>query len=199
MTGSISLPKQSPVKNQIESYKFTSGKASNYKVEVVDGQLTMAKAEAEITIEADSDTWTYNGTARTSSGVKVTAGELFEGDKLIASASGRVVNVSDSAEGNNPVAEGWRIVHGPDQTDVTENYAVTVKAGTLTIKPRKVKVTAGSEEFVYDGKSHGSNNYLTEGLGGGDFRQHHVPIPEPGGEHLILLGTGKGRSEQLYG
>ena len=45
-----------------------------------------------------------------------------EGDELIASASGSVLNVNDSAEGNNPVAEGWRIVHGPDKTDVTENF-----------------------------------------------------------------------------
>jgi len=168
ITGAISLPKQSPAVNHIESYTFKSGKEANYKVELIDGQLTMTEADAEITIEADSKAWTYNGQSRSSKGVTVTAGELFEGDELIAVASGSVRNVSDSEEGNNPVAEGWRIVHGPDKDDVTDNYAVTVKAGTLTINPRKVTVTAGSEEFAYDGKSHVSGNYTVDGLTAGD-------------------------------
>ncbi|MDO4869295.1 MAG: MBG domain-containing protein [Bacillota bacterium] len=168
ITGSIRTPKQSPVTNHVDSYKFTSGDESNYKVVTADGQLTMNKAQAEITITAGSGQWKYDGTEKSNHKVTVTSGELFEGDKLIATASGSVVNVNDTAEGNNPVAEGWRIVHGPDEEDVTENYAVTVEAGTLTVQPRKVTVTAGSEEFTYDGKEHTNNSYEVKGLVKGD-------------------------------
>ena len=168
VTGSISLPKQSPVENRIESYTFTSGNEANYEVERINGQLTMSEADAEITIKADSKEWTYDGKTKTSKGVSVTEGTLFEGDELMASAAGSVRNVGDTAEGNNPVADGWRIVHGPDKVDVTDNYAVTVLAGTLTIKPKDVTVTAGSEDFIYDGKSHTSGNYTVDGLVAGD-------------------------------
>lgn len=168
ITGSIKLPKDGTVANHVESYEFTTGNPSNYKVRTIDGALTMTKAQAEITIEGNSKEWTFDGEAHHSSKVNVTEGELFEGDRLIANASGSVTNVADTEAGNNPVAEGWKIVHGEEMEDVTENYAVTVKAGTLTILPKEATVTAGSETFKYDGKEHSNNVYTVRGLAGED-------------------------------
>ena len=119
--------------NKIESYEFTSGKADNYDVTTADGQLTMQKASVEITLTAGSGEWTYDGEAHGNTEVTVTSGILFPGDELVASASGSVTDVADSAEGNNPVADGYKILHGDE--DVTENYVITTVAGTLTILP----------------------------------------------------------------
>ena len=103
VTGSITFPSESPVVNKIESYEFTSGKADNYDVTTADGQLTMQKASVEITLTAGSGEWTYDGEAHGTTEVTVTSGILFPGDELVASASGSVTDVADSAEGNNPV------------------------------------------------------------------------------------------------
>ena len=42
-------------------------------------------------------------------------------------------------------------IYAGDGTDVTGNYAVTTEDGTLTITPRPITVTAGSDTKVYDG------------------------------------------------
>ena len=164
--GSITYPRQSPVPNVIDSWKFKTGDKDNYTVTTEDGALTMSKAQAAITIEAASEEWTYDGGVHTNSKVSVTEGKLLEGDKLVAYAEGSVSEVNDTKAGNNPVAAGWKIVH--DSEDVTENYAVTVNAGTLTIKAKTVTVTANSEEFTYDGYAHSNPGYEVEGLVGTD-------------------------------
>ncbi|MEQ2679796.1 InlB B-repeat-containing protein, partial [Enterocloster citroniae] len=43
--GSITYPDQSPVENKVVSHTFTSGEKSNYRVEYVDGSLTMEYGE----------------------------------------------------------------------------------------------------------------------------------------------------------
>ena len=148
VTGSITFPSESPVTNKLTSYEFTTGKAGNYKVTTVDGELTMAKAEKAITITAASDEWTYDGAAHANSSVTVTTGELFTGDELVATATGSVTNVADTAEGNNPIVEGYQIMHGEE--DVSANYKITPVAGKLTINPKAVTVTAEGKEKVYD-------------------------------------------------
>jgi hypothetical protein len=149
VTGSITVPSESPVANVV-AYELTSGDPKNYTFVPVNGELTMVKAtDKAITITANSNSFKYDGSEHTDSGVTVTVGELFPGDTLVATATGSVTNVADTAEGNNPVADGYKILHG--DVDVTENYQITVEAGTLTINPRTIIFQAGSDEKVYDG------------------------------------------------
>ena len=103
-------------------YQFTKGTASNYSVTTADGELTMTYASAAITITAASQEWTYDGQAHANSEVTVTEGSLLTGDELVASASGSVKEVADTSAGNNPVAEGYKVMH--DGTDVSGNYAI---------------------------------------------------------------------------
>ena len=131
LENSITFPSQSPVKNTIKSYSFTTGEADNYDVSTVDGELTMTNASQPITITAVSDSWTYDGSAHTAPTVTLTKGSLFTGDELLASATGSVTNVADTKSGNNPIADGYKIMHGTE--DVTENYVITTEAGTLTV------------------------------------------------------------------
>ena len=140
VTGSITFPDESPVTNRVDSYEFTSGTAGNYSVTTQDGKLTMVNAAAEVTITAASEAWEYDGSPHSNSEVTVTEGALFSGDELTASATGTVTDVADTKEGNNPVAEGYKIMH--DEKDVTDSYVITPIAGTLTISKKAAKVTA---------------------------------------------------------
>lgn len=166
VTGSITLPAESPVANKIESYEFTKGTAGNYTVTTVDGELTMTAANVAITITAASQEWTYDGTAHSNTAVTITSGELLTGDELVATASGAATNVADTKAGNNPVAEGYKVMHGEE--DVTANYAITAVAGTLTIKPKAVTITAQSHTFAYTGETQTWPQYDVEGLVGDD-------------------------------
>ena len=162
ISGSITFPDESPVDNKIESYQFVTGKAGNYNVTTVDGELTMNKAEAELTLAAESGAWPYDGKAHGNKSVKIYSGTLFTGDTVVAEATGSVTDVEDTEEGNNPIAEGYKIMHG--DKDVTDNYKIDTKAGTLTIIPLDATITAKSEKFVYDGASHSNSEYKVEGL-----------------------------------
>ena len=87
----------------------------------------MTTASVAITITAASQAWTYDGEAHQNTAVTVTSGELLEGDELVAVATGSVTNVADTADGNNPVAAGYKVMHGTE--DVTANYVITAVAG----------------------------------------------------------------------
>ncbi|MBP5491062.1 MAG: hypothetical protein J6Y10_10780 [Lachnospiraceae bacterium] len=166
VTGSITYPRESPVTNKLDSYEFTKGDPANYNVTVKDGKLTMTNASAAITIKAADDEWTYDGTEHSNPEVTITEGTLFPGDELVATAVGSVKNVADTATGNNPVAEGYKIMHGDE--DVTNNYAITVVSGTLTVTPKNVTITAESQKFTYDGMAHSNAGYDVDGLCGDD-------------------------------
>ena len=138
VSGSITFPSESPVKNQVTSYSFTAGSADNYTVTTADGVLTVNKAAVGITITAASGEWVYDGKEHTNSAVTLT-GTLFPGDELTAEAEGSVKDVKDTADGNNPVKSGYTVKHGGE--DVTENYIITPVAGTLSITPKSASVT----------------------------------------------------------
>ncbi|QTE69327.1 hypothetical protein JNO48_05355 [Clostridiales bacterium] len=136
--------------------------AENYTIAYKQGELEVTKASVEITITAGDGEQTYNGNALTNTEVTVTSGELLEGDELVATATGSATNVADTAEGNNPIAAGYKIMHG--DTDVTENYVITAEAGTLTINPRSVSFTGETDKRTYTG----SEIELTKVTVGGD-------------------------------
>ena len=132
--GSITYPSQSPVENKVVSHVFTSGEDSNYKVEYVDGSLTMEYGEqVEITITAASESFPYDGTEHSNAGVTVTEGTLEMGDRLVAEAVGSVINVADTHEGNNSVREGYKVMNGDEV--VTAKYKITPQNGTLSVSP----------------------------------------------------------------
>ena len=94
----------------------------------------------------------------------VTSGSCLTGDTLVATATGSVKNVADTSEGNNPIAAGYKIMHGKE--DVTANYAITPEAGKLTINPKAVTVTAQNKAFTYDGTAQSWPEYDVDGLVG---------------------------------
>ena len=162
ITGSITYVSESPVANVVSSYEFTKGDPKNYEVTTADGELTMTNASREITITAASQEWPYDGLTHQNTEVKLTGGELFEGDKLVAEAIGSVRNVADTAEGNNPVAEGYKVMNGTE--DVTANYAITAVAGKLSITPIDAKITAQDDSQEYNGEALTNEDFESEGI-----------------------------------
>ena len=151
VSGSITFPREGRVKNQVTSYSFTAGLASNYTITTVDGELTMSKAAAEITLTAASGSWVYDGKDHANSSVTL-RGTLFSGDELTAEAEGSVKDVRDTAAGNNTVKASYTVKHGVE--DVTENYVVTCIAGKLEITPKPASVTVDDNQ----GKTYGEDD-----------------------------------------
>ena len=109
-----------------------------------------------VTITAASDQQVYNGSALTNAKVTVTSGELTEEERLVAEATGSVTNVADTFEGNNGIAAGYKIMRHAD--NVTDEFAITPVAGTLTITKAPLTITAKDQEYVYNGKQQGEGD-----------------------------------------
>ena len=117
------------------TYSLQSGtKESNYDVTVVFGSLNVTSRDAlyEVTLTANSDTVRYDGERHTVSGFKSTRftadGHEYRVEGLKASASGIEAGVYTTR------TEGTAVVLDADGNDVTDQFAVIVKNGTLRIE-----------------------------------------------------------------
>ena len=169
VVGSIQYPHQK-VDNVVQSYEFTTGKATNYDVTVKNGKLTMSWPTAQkVVVTANSATRTYDGTPLTDGGYTVEFGgqtynlaagqsqELANGDVLTVQIEGSVTDVEPSPTANKIVSVS--IMNGT--TDVHHIYNVQSKNGELQVTPMPLTVTAGSDSKVYDGTALTKNSYTT--------------------------------------
>ena len=188
VAGSVTFPSEGAVTNELRSYGFASGTAGNYAVAAADGELRVEDAGAAITITAASASKVYDGTVLTKNEVTVTDGRLFEGDRLVATATGSATGVADTHEGNNPVADGYKIMHG--DVDVTANYNITAVAGTLTVEPRTVTVRAEGKSKA-SGEPDPALTYSVDGLVGDDVLTGALSraAGEDAGTYEITQGT----------
>ena len=122
--------------------------------------------QRELTIQAASETWMYDGSAHSNNTVTITKGSLADGDELSATATGAVTFVSDTKEGNNPVSDDVKVMRGTK--DVTGNYEITKVSGTLSITPATITITADSASKVYDGTALSNDAYEKTDLVSGD-------------------------------
>jgi uncharacterized repeat protein (TIGR02543 family) len=145
--------------NTITGHKLNATvNAGNYSITYKPGTLEVTKANIEITITANSDSKTYDGTALTDSGYSMT-GKLATGDSI---ASVTVTGSQTDAGSSANVASEAKIMHGTD--DVTENYQITYTDGKLTIDPVAIELTANSASKVYDNTALTDNGYsITSG------------------------------------
>ena len=129
------------------TYELNEGTlADNYIIETKDGELTVKPILTEITITAVSDEKLYDGSELTNSKFTFTPGILIDGDVLTAVVEGSQLNAGSSAN----VVKSHVVMRG--DTDVTANYRFADYVdGKLTVTPRKVLMTSGSDEKVYDG------------------------------------------------
>ena len=143
---------------------------ANYTVTVATGPtLTVTGSATEITVIADSATWTYDG-ATHSAPTYTTVNEnvLQPGDALaVAFADGcAVAHVTDGPGRDGVVTNrivSVRVLRG-GATDVTRNYTLKSYDGTLRVtkRPVEVRVAGRRVEAVFDGEEHVAEGYGIE-------------------------------------
>lgn len=121
----------------------------------------------KITIKAADDSKVYDGKELTNADVEIVSGSLFDGDELVASATGSARNVADTREGNNVINDGdYKIMRG--DVDVTDRYSITREPGTLTVTPAPLTIRTSGATKKYDGKPLTSADHEITGLAEGD-------------------------------
>ena len=119
---------------------------------IVDGTLVIKPIETVIDITADSNEKIYDGTALTDDGYTFTENVLVEGDELVVVVEG---TITDAGTVENKIVSYQVLRTAVEQrasVDVTACYTFgEITDGTLTVKPREVVITSGSDSKVYDG------------------------------------------------
>ena len=141
--------------NAITGYALKDNtEASDYTITTKPGTLTVTdRGEGEkypITVNAKSGSFTYDGTEHTVSGFEnltfTVNGKNYTVEGLTAHAEG--TNVSDS---KTVTVTGTAVVKDAEGNDVTAQFTVTTKNGTLTIKKRAVTLISETDSKEYDG------------------------------------------------
>ena len=141
------------------TYALTNGtKADNYNVETVQGTLTVTSpaAQFEVTVEANSAEYTYDGQKKEVSGF---TNETDEGIAVtVGGVAYRVTGLSASAERTDAGSAVSYVMGTPTVLDaqnnnVTELFHVKPVNGTLTVKQRTVTLTSASATREYTGEA----------------------------------------------
>ncbi len=153
------------------TYSMTwAGEGSKYTAYKIDyavtdnlGTLTVTDNNVDVVLTAASDSKTYDGTALTAPEVSATG--LPEGFTVEATASGTRTHAGSVA---NVVNDGY-VIRNAAGVDKTANFKKVQKVdGTLTINPKKVSITTGSDSKSYDGKALTKPEVQIEGLVAGE-------------------------------
>ena len=124
---------------------------ANYIIQYL-GYGTLKVTPRPIIVQADSAEKEWDGTALTCNSFTVLPGEglpwaLVGGHRVQANVSGSIVDVGTVPN----VIDGNVQIVGADGNSVLSNYLVSKADGTLTVHKRRLTVTAGSAQKVYDG------------------------------------------------
>ncbi|MCH5351366.1 MAG: transglutaminase domain-containing protein [Clostridiales bacterium] len=144
----------------------------------------------EITVNITDKTKYYDGTPLTSDDYTVSVGSLADGDMLSVLCDGEITEAG-SAE-NIP---SFTVMH--NDTDVSVQYKITARPGTLTVEPRPITVKTASDSWVYDGEKHVNTDYeiiseLTAVSGETISVSNSIGIVDAGEtENIIILSVQK--------
>lgn len=137
----------------------------NYTASEASVPFEITPINTEVKVTSNDATFTYNGNEHSNNGYTVsfngvTGNTLSTGDTVNAVVTGKVRDVSDTADGNNKIesvtitnAEGVNVTNCYDNI---KNYA-----GKLTVTPitTPIVVTADSDTKVYNGTELTKNTY----------------------------------------
>ncbi len=134
------------------TYKLTEGtKAENYTITTKEGTLTVKDRDTkyEITVEANSDEFKYDGTEKSVSGLKSTE-FMVNGHKYTVSGLTAEAKATDAGSYTVEVT-GTAVVKDSSGVDVTKQFAVNEKDGTLEITRREITLTSATASKPFDG------------------------------------------------
>ncbi len=151
-TGSQTVVGSSP--NAFD-YTLNEGtKADNYTITKSEGTLTVTNRDAkyEIEVESNSAEFTYDGNEHMAEGFK-TLEFTVDGNKYTVSGLSASVAKTDAGTYSNAITGTAKVVDASDN-DVSDQFSVTTKSGSLVIKQASVHMKSASGEWVYDGNEH---------------------------------------------
>lgn len=166
---------QTVVGSTSNEFKYTlnsNTNASNYNITVEYGTLTVTNAESqfEVTVKANSETYDFDGTEKSVSGV--------EGDYKFTLDNGAEYTI-EGLSTEDPKATnagtytnnitGTAVVKDAQGNDVTDQFTVSTENGSLTINKVAASITTGSGEKAYDGKALTNGELTNTGFVGNNF------------------------------
>ena len=151
-TGSQTVVGSSP--NAFD-YTLNEGtKADNYTITKSEGTLTVTNRDAkyEIEVESNSAEFTYDGNEHMAEGFK-TLEFPVDGNEYTVSGLSASVSGTDAGTYSNAITGTAKVVDASGN-DVSDQFSVTTKSGSLVIKQASVHMKSASGEWVYDGNEH---------------------------------------------
>lgn len=151
-TGSQTVVGSSP--NAFD-YTLNEGtKADNYTITKSEGTLTVTNRDAkyEIEVESNSAEFTYDGNEHMAERFK-TLEFTVDGNKYTVSGLSASVSGTDAGTYSNAITGTAKVVDASGN-DVSDQFSVTTKSGSLVIKQASVHMKSASGEWVYDGNEH---------------------------------------------
>ena len=144
-------------------------KAGNYEIRTEKGTLNVTSrgAAETITVEANSTSATYDGGAHSAAGLKTT--EFVVGGKAytVSGLSTEDPSAADAGTYTNNVA-GTAKVSDAAGNDVTSEFAVEIKDGSLVIGPAEATIRPKDASKPYDGTPLVASEFEAAGFVGGD-------------------------------
>jgi filamentous hemagglutinin family protein len=137
------------------------GLANNYKLPIITsaaaGKNTVAISSAALTLTANSDNKTYNGSEQSITGFTITNGSLKGSDTITVD----LASISVDGKGTNSGAYTTAV---NDSAYTHGNYVITKVGGSLVIAPKEVALIASK---TYDGSNTltGSQLSIVTGVG----------------------------------
>ena len=151
-TGSQTVVGSSP--NAFD-YTLNEGtNTDNYTITKSEGTLTVTNRDAkyEIEVESNSAEFTYNGNEHMAEGFK-TLEFTVDGNEYTVSGLSASVARTDAGTYSNAITGTAKVVDALGN-DVSDQFSVTTKSGSLVIKQASVHMKSASGEWVYDGNEH---------------------------------------------
>lgn len=144
-------------------------KAGNYEIRTEKGALNVTSrgAAETITVEANSTSATYDGGTHSAAGLKTT--EFVVGGKAytVSGLSTEDPSAADAGTYTNNVT-GTAKVSDAAGNDVTSEFAVEIKDGSLVIDPAEATIRPKDASKPYDGTPLVASEFEAAGFVGGD-------------------------------
>lgn len=144
-------------------------KAGNYEIRTEKGTLNVTSrgAAETITVEANSTSATYDGGTHSAAGLKAT--EFVVGGKAytVSGLSTEDPSAADAGTYTNNVT-GTAKVSDAAGNDVTSEFAVEIKDGSLVIGPAEATIRPKDASKPYDGTPLVASEFEAAGFVGGD-------------------------------
>lgn len=144
-------------------------KAGNYEIRTEKGTLNVTSRDATetITVEANSTTATYDGKSHSAAGLKTTKFVVGGKEYAVSGLSTEDPSATDAGIYTNNIT-GVAKVTDAAGSDVTREFDIEIKDGSLVIDPAKVTIKPKDASKPYDGTSLVASEFTATGFVGDD-------------------------------